>query len=80
MEKRPDADFTAFSSVHTGAMTRRAAMLDWAEPETSAALNPKTLCRMGLAPGEAIRVTTRRATIELMARADAEGMVFIPFA
>ena len=35
---------------HTGAMTRRAAMLDWAEPEASASLNPKTLRAMGVSP------------------------------
>ncbi len=68
---------------HTGAMTRRAAILDWAEPEASASLHPKTLRRMGVEPGEIIRVETRRGRIELMARADravAEDMVFIPFA
>jgi formate dehydrogenase major subunit len=68
---------------HTGAMTRRAAILDWAEPEASASLHPKTLRAMGVSPGEMIRVQTRRGRIDLMARADravAEDMVFIPFA
>ncbi len=68
---------------HTGAMTRRSAVLDWAEPEASASLHPKTLRRMGVEPGEMIGVETRRGRIELMARADravAEDMVFIPFA
>jgi formate dehydrogenase major subunit len=67
---------------HTGAMTRRAAYLDALEPEAVASLHPADLRQMGVAPGEAIRVTTRRGTIELMARADravALGMVFIPF-
>jgi formate dehydrogenase major subunit len=67
---------------HTGAMTRRASTLDALEPEAVASLHPADLRRMGVAPGEAIRVSTRRGTIELMARADravAEGMVFIPF-
>ncbi len=68
---------------HTGAMTRRATYLDALEPEAVASLHPKELRRLGVAPGEPIRVTTRRGAIELKARADravSEGMVFIPFA
>jgi formate dehydrogenase major subunit len=67
---------------HTGAMTRRAGTLDALEPEAVASLHPRQLRALGVAPGEAIRVTTRRGAIELKARADravAEGMVFIPF-
>ena len=67
---------------HTGAMTRRASTLDRLEPEAVASLHPRDLRALGVAPGEPIRVTTRRGAIELMARADravAEGMVFIPF-
>jgi formate dehydrogenase major subunit len=68
---------------HTGSMTRRAAVLDWAEPEANATLNPKTLRKLGVAAGEMIRIATRRGVIEIMARADravAEDMVFVPFA
>jgi formate dehydrogenase major subunit len=68
---------------HTGAMTRRAAYLDALEPEATASLHPKELRRLGVAPGERIRVMTRRGAIELTARVDRavpEGMVFIPFA
>ena len=68
---------------HTGAMTRRAGVLDSLEPGPTASLNPKTLARYGITPGELIRVTTRRGSIELTARADLaieEKMVFIPFA
>ena len=68
---------------HTGSMTRRAAVLDWAEPEANASLHPKTLRALGVAPGEMLRIETRRGTIEIMARADravAEDMVFVPFA
>jgi formate dehydrogenase major subunit len=68
---------------HTGAMTRRASYLDALEPEAVASLHPKELRRLGVAPGEAIRVATRRGAIELTARVDRavpEGMVFIPFA
>jgi formate dehydrogenase major subunit len=63
-------------------MTRRASMLDALEPEAVASLHPADLRRMGVAPGDPIRVSTRRGAIELKARADravALGMVFIPF-
>ncbi|MEZ5827094.1 MAG: formate dehydrogenase subunit alpha [Hyphomicrobiales bacterium] len=68
---------------HTGAMTRRADVLDSLEPGPTASLNPATLARYGIQPGELMRVTTRRGSIELTARADLavqEGTVFIPFA
>jgi formate dehydrogenase major subunit len=67
---------------HTGAMTRRASVLDEIEPEAVASLAPVELRRLGIAAGDPIRVTTRRGTIELKARSDsavAPGMVFIPF-
>jgi len=67
---------------HTGAMTRRAAVLDEIEPEAVASLAPVELRRLGIIAGDPIRVTTRRGTIELKARSDsavAPGMVFIPF-
>jgi formate dehydrogenase major subunit len=68
---------------HTGAMTRRADVLDSLEPGPTASLHPNTLANYGVKPGELIRVTTRRGSIELTARADLavrEKMVFIPFA
>ena len=42
-----------------------------------------TLARDGVKPGDTVRVTTRRGSIELTARADLaiqEGTIFIPFA
>ncbi|HXG79619.1 MAG TPA: formate dehydrogenase subunit alpha [Methyloceanibacter sp.] len=68
---------------HTGAMTRRANVLDALEPGPTASLHPRTLAEYGIKPGETVRVTTRRGSIELTARADLgvrEGAVFIPFA
>jgi formate dehydrogenase major subunit len=68
---------------HTGAMTRRAGVLDALEPGPTASLHPLTLARYGVKPGETLRVTTRRGSIELTARADLaiqEGTIFIPFA
>jgi formate dehydrogenase major subunit len=67
---------------HTGAMTRRARTLDKLEPEAVACLSPRDMQRLQLAPGDFIRVSTRRGAITLRVRLDrevAEGMVFIPF-
>ncbi len=68
---------------HTGSMTRRANVLDWAEPEANASLHPKTLRKLGRKSGEMIQIKTRRGAITIMARSDraiAEDMVFVPFA
>ena len=68
---------------HTGSMTRRSVVLDAIEPEANCSMNPKTLRDMGVEPGDLVRLTTRRGTITVMARADyaiAENMVFLPFA
>ena len=85
----PDADYPMVLTTgrllehwHTGAMTRRATALDAIEPEPIAALNPREMERMGLAPGAPVTVETRRGTITALARADREvspGMVFVPF-
>ncbi len=67
---------------HTGAMTRRASVLDALEPEAIAVMAPREMHRMGLAPADMIRLETRRGVIELKVRADRdvpEGMVFMPF-
>jgi formate dehydrogenase major subunit len=67
---------------HTGAMTRRASVLDAIEPEAVACLSPKDVRRLGIKGGTVVRVTTRRGAIELKARVDAavpSGMIFIPF-
>ncbi len=67
---------------HTGAMTRRATVLDALEPEAVAHLHPRWLARQGIKPGEFVDVHTRRGSIRVKARADrdvTEGMVFIPF-
>ncbi len=88
-DELPDDDYPMVLSTgrmlehwHTGAMTRRASVLDTIEPEAVALLNRRDLGRLGLEAGEMVRVTTRRGTIELKARLDRdvpEGMVFIPF-
>ena len=68
---------------HTGSMTRRATVLDAVEPEANCSMHPATLRKMGVAPGEHVRLTTKRGSIRIMARADraiAPDMVFLPFA
>src|SRR5437763_7471802 len=67
---------------HTGAMTRRASVLDELEPEAVASFAPAELRRLGIAAGDRVRVTNRRGQIALYARSDsavAPGQVFIPF-
>ncbi len=67
---------------HTGAMTRRASVLDEIEPEAVASLSPVDLRRLEIQPGAPVKVTTRRGVIELKVRADTAippGMIFIPF-
>jgi formate dehydrogenase major subunit len=68
---------------HTGAMTRRATMLDALEPAAVASLSRNEIARLGIRPGDMIRVSTRRGHVELTARQDdaiPDGVVFIPFA
>ena len=67
---------------HTGYMTRCASVLDKIEPEAFAHINPDDLSLWDLAPGDEIRVETRRGSIELLARSDSDvptGVVFVPF-
>ena len=67
---------------HTGAMTRRASVLDAIEPEPVASVHPLDLDSIGAKPGDVITVESRRGIISLYARADdgtPRGAVFIPF-
>jgi formate dehydrogenase major subunit len=64
-------------------MTRRASVLDALEPAPVASLSRGEIARLGIAPGDQVRVTTRRGSVELVARQDdaiPDGVVFIPFA
>ena len=88
-DELPDEDFPMILSTgrqlehwHTGAMTRRASVLDSIEPEAVATLSSHTLQKLNVVPGERIQVSTRRGSIELVARMDEavpEDMVFVPF-
>ena len=89
-DELPDAEYPMIMTTgrqlehwHTGSMTRRASVLDAVEPEANCSLHPATLQRLGILPGGAVRLQTRRGEITMMARADravAEDMVFVPFA
>jgi len=86
----PDADFPFVLTTgrelehwHTGAMTRRAGVLDALQPGPTVSVAPATLARLGLASGQEARVVTRRGAVRLTLRADPglpEDMLFIPFA
>ena len=86
----PDADFPMILTTgrqlehwHTGSMTRRSKVLDAVEPEANCSIHPATLRKLGAEPGGMVRLTTKRGSVEVMARADravAPDMVFLPFA
>ena len=86
----PDEDYPMILTTgrqlehwHTGSMTRRATVLDAVEPEANCSLHPSTLRKLGIEPGGTVRLTTKRGTIDIMARADravSPDMVFLPFA
>ena len=87
--ERPDAQFPfvlitgrQLEHWHTGAMTRRAGVLDAIEPDPTALMHPLDLDAIGAKAGDVITVESRRGIISLYARADdgsPRGSVFIPF-
>jgi formate dehydrogenase major subunit len=87
--ERPDRDYPVvlitgrqLEHWHTGAMTRRAGVLDAIEPEPVASVHPLDLAVLKAKPGDVITVESRRGAISLYARADEgtpRGAVFIPF-
>ncbi len=89
-DERPNADYPVvlitgrqLEHWHTGAMTRRAAVLDAIEPEPVCSIHPLDLAGLDAKPGDVITVESRRGKISLYARADEgtpRGAVFIPFA
>jgi formate dehydrogenase major subunit len=88
-DELPDAEYPMVLTTgrllehwHTGSMTRRSAVLDAIEPAPAAHLSPAELHRLGVRPGDLVRVSTRRGAINLAARSDRDvppGLVFIPF-
>jgi formate dehydrogenase major subunit len=88
-DEMPDADYPMVLTTgrllehwHTGAMTRRASVLDRLEPGPIVQLASDDLARLGVGSGATVRVATRRGSIELTAQVDANvppGLLFIPF-
>jgi formate dehydrogenase major subunit len=89
-DERPDHDYPTvlitgrqLEHWHTGAMTRRAGVLDAIEPEPVASMHSLDIAQLGVKPGDIITVESRRGSISLYARVDdgtPRGAVFIPFA
>jgi len=85
----PDADYPfvlitgrVLEHWHTGAMTRRSAVLDTLEPEAHIDAHPDNLAALGCATGEFVVLETRRGNVSARARADAglaRGTLFMPF-
>jgi formate dehydrogenase major subunit len=88
-DERPDDEYPVILTTgrqlehwHTGSMTRRSAVLDALEPEAVATINREELAKIGAKAGDMIRVSTRRGSIELLAREDVDvpaGVIYIPF-
>ena len=89
-DERPDGDFPFVLTTgrvlehwHTGAMSRRARVLDALEPEAFVSMNPADMAFRKIEPGQMVKVATKRGEITLAARPDtrvSEGLIFIPFA
>mgnify|MGYP001157975671 CR=1 FL=1 len=70
------------AQYQSGAQTRRIAALNEAAPEAYVEIHPDLAERLGIAPGERVRVTSRRGTAEGVARistAIRSDTVFMPF-
>ncbi|HET7157461.1 MAG TPA: molybdopterin-dependent oxidoreductase, partial [Burkholderiales bacterium] len=87
--ERPDAEYPfvlitgrQLEHWHTGAMTRRASVLDAIEPEPTALVHPLDIEAIGAQPGDVITIESRRGIISLYVRPDdgtPRGAVFVPF-
>jgi formate dehydrogenase major subunit len=67
---------------HTGAMTRRAGVLDALEPVPTVSISPADLEALEAESGDTIALETRRGRLTALARRDdgvPKGAVFIPF-
>ncbi|MCB1959365.1 MAG: formate dehydrogenase subunit alpha [Rhodocyclaceae bacterium] len=87
--EQPDADYPIVLMTgrllehwHTGAMTRRASVLDAIEPEPVVMLHPEDVSTLGVCAGDWIALHSRRGTLRARARIDhgmRRGEAFLPF-
>ncbi|MBI04609.1 MAG: formate dehydrogenase subunit alpha [Pelagibacteraceae bacterium] len=85
----PDNDYSMILTTgrqlehwHTGAMTRKASNLDAIEPEASVSISPYDILKNNIKPGDKIKVSTRRGSLNIRVRQDRsipQGVIFIPF-
>ena len=87
----PDAEYPMWLCTgrilehwHTGSMTQRVPQLHQAAPEAYVELNPVDAQELGLKIGDAVRIVSRRGSIELPVQVDGRGRpprgsVFVPF-
>ena len=88
-DELPDEDFPLvlitgrqLEHWHTGAMTRRASVLNAIEPEPVATFHEDQLAAAGVRPGDPVRLRSRRGSVIARARVDnglRPGQVFLPF-
>jgi len=88
-DEQPDPDYPVvlitgrlLEHWHTGAMTRRASLLDAIEPEPIVMVHPDELARMGVNAGDWLSLRSRRGEVRVRARADTgmrAGEAFLPF-
>jgi formate dehydrogenase major subunit len=88
--EQPNADFPLvlitgrqLEHWHTGSMTRRSRVLDAIEPAATASLNGDELRRLGFAPGQRVKLASRRGEVLCELRRDdgtPDRTVFMPFA
>ena len=84
----PDEEFPFFMNTgrqlyhwHTGTMTRRSTGLDSREPTPTVEISPDDARELGISDGDAVRITSRRGSVEISARVSprvARHQVFIP--
>ena len=67
---------------HTGSMTRNSEVLDQAEPEPHVHMHPDDMHRLNIDVGQSVRITSRRGSLQAMARLDdglQPGNIFMAF-
>jgi formate dehydrogenase major subunit len=87
--ERPDDDYPLvlitgrlLEHWHTGAMTRRATVLDAIEPLPMVSVTPALVEELGVEPGDTVTLETRRGSVAALVRSDPAipaGAVFLPF-